>query len=195
MHILAATSNQNKLIEFQNILGPLGLSVRGASEVAKIPPIAETGKTFEENAVIKAIRVGAVTQQLVFSDDSGLEVFALAGEPGVRSARFGGCDLSDRQRMELVLKRLSGFSDRSARFVCVVAIADKSGIIGTAEGEVRGTIGAKPMGASGFGYDPIFVPEGHTETFAEMSTQTKDKLSHRAMAINVAFRKGLFAAS
>ena len=152
----------------------------------------ETGTTFEANAVKKAIETARATGHTVFADDSGLEVFSLSGEPGVRSARYAGPDATDMDRMLKLLDELDGFPDRDARFVCVIAVAEPDGIVSTAEGEVRGRIAAAPRGYKGFGYDPIFIPDGQQRTFAEMDAVEKDSMSHRRNALNKAIADGLF---
>ena len=117
---------------------------------------------------------------------------ALGGEPGVYSARYAGADASDAERCQLLLERLATHTDRRARFVCVVAVAAPDGLIGTADGEVRGTIAEAPRGTSGFGYDPVFVPDGFDGTFAELSAGEKDRISHRGNALKTAVAAGLF---
>ena len=132
--------------------------------------------------VAKAIAASKYCDAPAFADDSGLEVFALNGEPGIYSARYAP---TDPERIAKLLKNLEGKEDRSARFVCVIAIAFNGEIIETFEGEIRGTIGFEPKGSNGFGYDPVFIPEGETRTFAELSSEEKNRISHRANA----FRK------
>ena len=149
-------------------------------------------KLVELRAILKATAVATATGYTVFADDSGLEVFAIGGEPGVYSARYAGADASDADRCQLLLERLAMHADRSARFVCVVAVASPDGLIGTADGEVRGTIADAPRGTSGFGYDPVFVPDGFDGTFAELSAGEKDRISHRGNALKIAVAAGLF---
>lgn len=190
--LLAATSNRHKLVELRAILKPCCIECLGPDDVGGIPDVEETGTTFEANAIRKATAVATATGYTVFADDSGLEVFALGGEPGVYSARYAGADASDADRCQLLLERLAIHTDRSARFVCVVAVASPDGLIGTADGEVRGTIADAPRGTSGFGYDPVFVPDGFDGTFAELSASEKDRISHRGNALKIAVAAGLF---
>lgn len=189
MKILAATNNAHKLKELRTILAPQGVEVLSAEDVGGIPEVEETGETFRDNAVLKAEEVAKATGLTVFADDSGLEVFAIDCEPGVYSARYAE---TDDARMAKVLEKLADKHDRSARFVCVIALATPDGLIGTAEGEVRGDIAEAPRGDSGFGYDPIFVPGGSSRTFGEMSSQDKDSISHRGRALEAAIAQGLF---
>jgi XTP/dITP diphosphohydrolase len=193
MEILAATGNRHKLSELRTLLAPHGISVLGADDVGGIPDVVEDGETFSANACKKAVEIAAATGRRVMADDSGLEVRALGGEPGVYSARYAGVDATDAERMGLLLSRLASHCDRRARFVCVVAIATPAGVVGTAEGEVPGQIAAAPRGESGFGYDPIFVPEGDSRTFAEMAAAEKDAISHRANAVAQALTSGLLS--
>ena len=190
--ILAGTSNPHKLQEIRGLLGPLGIDVIAPAEVGGLPDIPETGKTFAANARLKAMAAAGMKNRAAFAEDSGLEVFALGGEPGVYSARYAGPQATDAERIAKLLDRLKDQPDRSARFVCVVAVATPRGVVGLAEGEVRGRIAERPAGTGGFGYDPVFVPEGHDRTFGEMPQAEKDKLSHRARALQNAVRQGLF---
>ncbi len=190
--ILAATNNQGKLDEIREILGPLGIQVVAPADVGGLPDIPETGKTFEDNARLKAMAAAGMKQMPAIADDSGLEVFALDGAPGVYSARYAGADATDADRMAKVLGELDGKDDRSARFVCVVALATPKGVLGTAEGEVRGSITAAPQGDGGFGYDPIFLPAGKGRTFGELPLPEKHALSHRGNALRAAVESGLF---
>lgn len=193
MDIFAATSSPHKLGEFQRILGPHGFIVRPASSVRLIPDVDEDGSSFEENAVHKAVTVAAMLGVPVFADDSGLESVALGGEPGVHSARYAGANATDRERIDKLLFRLREHADRSARFVCVIAVAGTDGLLGTAIGEIRGVIALAPSGTNGFGYDPVFIPEGCHQTFAELSSSEKDHLSHRGRALRKAIECGLFS--
>lgn len=145
----------------------------------------ETGATYAENARIKARAFAAQSGMLALADDSGLEVFALGGWPGPHSARFAGRGSSDQDRCEQVLRRLAGLPDeqRGARFVCHVAVADPREILVEGEGVLVGRIARTPAGTDGFGFDPIFVPDGYTYTVAELPMQVKNAISHRARAI------------
>ena len=190
--ILAATGNAHKVSEMSAILAPAGVRVLSAGEVGGIPAVLEDGATFRDNAVKKACEVAAATGRRVVADDSGLEVGALGGEPGVLSARYAGEGGNDGRNVRKLLGRLEGVTDRRARFVCVIAVAGPEGLIGTAEGEVRGRIGLAPRGAGGFGYDPVFVPEGYEQTFAELPAAVKNGMSHRGNALAAALAQGLF---
>lgn len=190
--LLVATGNLHKLAEIKEILGPLGIRILGADDVGGIPEVEEDGDTFHENAAKKAVEVAAARHCVTMADDSGLEVFALDGEPGVYSARYAGADADDRRNLEKLLEQMEGVNERAARFRCVIALADADGLIGTAEGEVRGSIVDEPRGSGGFGYDPIFIPEGYEKTFAELAPDVKNSLSHRGAALQAALEHGLF---
>ena len=192
MKILAATGNQHKVKEFRQILGPLGFEVLSTEDVGELPEVDETGSTFEENAILKARAIAEFCNMPVLADDSGLEVFSLDGAPGIYSARYAGEDATNEERMEKLLGELSDIADRSARFVCVIAIAGPEALYGVSEGEVRGLIATSPKGANGFGYDPIFLPDGDCRSFAEMTAAEKDAISHRARALTAACEQGIF---
>ena len=149
-----------------------------------LPEIRENGRAFEDNAVIKAIAISKIfPHEMVIADDSGLEVDALNGAPGIFSARYGGKNASDLRNVEKLLRELQGATERSARFCCVIALAKNGELITTLAGEVAGTITKSPRGENGFGYDPIFIPKGFEETFAELPPETKNAISHRAKAV------------
>ena len=190
--ILAATGNAHKVLEMSAILAPAGVRLLSALDVGGIPEVIEDGASFRENAVKKACEVAAATGRRVVADDSGLEVEALAGEPGVLSARYAGAGGNDGRNVRKLLARLAGVTDRRARFVCVIAVADPGGLIGTAEGEVQGRIVDAPRGTGGFGYDPVFVPAGYEQTFAELPAALKNGMSHRGNALAAALAQGLF---
>ena len=228
MKILAATNNKHKVEEFRNILKDTGVEIISQEELGKeLPDIPEDGETFEENAGIKALGFAKFAGLTVIADDSGLEIRALDGAPGIYSARYA--ETNDK-RIEKVLRELkkkcqrdkteecqsvsvskcqggktedrSGFGnrktgdqqlttdnqrlttdDRAARFVCVIALASPEKVIATFRGEVYGRIGYEPKGSGGFGYDPVFIPDGYDRTFAELGADIKDKISHRANAL------------
>ena len=190
--MVAATGNRHKIEEMQAILAPVGITVTGAAEAGGMPAVEEDGATFTENAIKKALAVARFLRRVVVADDSGLEVAALDGRPGVHSARYAGEGGNDGRNLAKLLREMQGVGDRRARFVAVVAVAGPDGLIGTAEGEVRGTIAAEPRGSGGFGYDPAFVPDGFDLTFGELPAEVKNQLSHRANALQVAVRAGLF---
>jgi XTP/dITP diphosphohydrolase len=181
--VVLATHNAGKVAELRRILAAADVPVRllSADEV-ELPDVEETGSTFAENALLKARAAAAASGRACLSDDSGLEVAALGGDPGVRSARFAGRHGDDEANLRLVLARLAGVEDRRARFVCVAALVTPEGEEHTATGTLEGTLTTQPRGTNGFGYDPIFVPAGGTETTAELSAAAKDAISHRGQA-------------
>ena len=184
--LIVATRNVHKSNEFQRILGP-DFAVYDLSEHPEIPETVERGKTFEENAVLKATGASKELSGLIIADDSGLEVDALGGAPGIYSARYASQNASDRQNIDKLLSELARTSarqeQRSARFRCVLALAESGRILGVFEGVVAGTIIELPRGRNGFGYDPIFLPKGLDQTFGELAAAEKDRLSHRALAL------------
>jgi XTP/dITP diphosphohydrolase len=183
MDLLLATRNQHKTREFAQLLGP-NFTLHDLTNEHDPPQILETGRTFEENAVIKAIAVSKIfPDQVVIADDSGLEVKSLEGAPGIFSARYAGEKARDERNVEKLLCELQGTTERSARFRCLIALAKNGELITTVAGEVAGTITKSPRGESGFGYDPIFIPEGFEETFAELPSDAKNAISHRAKAV------------
>lgn len=178
-----ASHNAGKIREIADLIGPYGLSAEGADALG-LPEPEETEKTFMGNALLKA-RAGAEASGLVaLADDSGLEVTALDGAPGIYSARWAGEPRDFYAAMEKVRTELEGrgATDMSARFVCALALAHPDGDTRVYEGEVRGTLTFPPRGDKGFGYDPIFIPDGHGVTFAEMDPGQKHAMSHRADA-------------
>jgi len=182
-NLLLATRNQNKTREFAQVLCS-NVTLRDLTSVCDPPEIRETGRTFEDNAVIKAIAISKIfPHEMVIADDSGLEVDALNGAPGIFSARYGGENASDQRNVEKLLREVQGATKRSARFRCVIALAKNGKLLATVAGEVAGTITKSPRGGNGFGYDPIFIPEGFEETFAELPSETKNAISHRAKAV------------
>ena len=181
--ILVASSNQHKIQEIRQILEPRGICVRSVNEVGTMPDVVEDAGTFQGNAVKKAVEAARALNHTVLADDSGLEVFSLNGEPGVYSARYAGEGGNDGRNLAKLLQKMEGITDRRARFVCVIALASPEGLIGTAEGEVRGTIAIAARGHGGFGYDPAFIPDGYGQTFGELPQETKNTLSHRSRAL------------
>jgi XTP/dITP diphosphohydrolase len=174
--LYCATSNPGKLREFQLA----GLEI---VPLAGITPCRETGETFEENAIEKAVYYSRRAPGLLFAEDSGLEVDALAGAPGVRSARFAGDAASDEDNNRLLIERLRASGDRSARYVCVVALAEAGAAVRTFRGEVAGEIIDEARGKNGFGYDPHFYYEPFGMTFGEIATERKIEVSHRGRAL------------
>jgi XTP/dITP diphosphohydrolase len=193
MHqLLLATSNQYKTREFVALLSD-EFAICDLNAYPGFVKGIESGVTFEENAAAKALVASKQISDLVVADDSGLEVDALKGAPGIFSARYAGEGASDRANVEKLLRELAQIAvteSRSARFRCVLAAARDGKLLGTFEGTVEGVISAQAAGTSGFGYDPIFVPKGFNRTFAELSPATKNKISHRARAVE-ALRKRL----
>lgn len=189
--LLVATNNPGKVLEFRELLSGLPVAITFPSECGLILEVAETGETFEENARIKAAAYGKASGLLTLADDSGLEVDALGGAPGVWSARYAGPKASDADRVDKLLSALAGVPprDRRARFRCVVAIATPDGRVRTEEGACEGTIGFEPRGSNGFGYDPVFVVHGQGGlTMAELAPEIKNQISHRARALMAARR-------
>ena len=189
VRLLLATRNAHKTCEFAEILGN-DFQVSDLSSVRGAPEIKETGGSFEENAILKALAVSQLRSAsggLVVADDSGLEVDALNGAPGIYSARYAGENASDKANVDKLLRDLSRqdvpAAKRTARFRCVIALARAGELLGTFEGLVEGVIVDLARGQNGFGYDPIFAPEGFDRTFAELPAEIKNKISHRARAI------------
>ena len=182
-YIVVATGNQHKVQEYKELLADQNVELKSLKDYPNCPEVVEDGKTFAENASKKAVEVCRYCDVPTFADDSGLEVEALGGEPGIYSSRYAE---NDAARIAKVLKNLEGKENRRARFVCVIAIAINGEVIETFEGEVKGTIVDAPRGSNGFGYDPIFMPDGYDMTFGEMSDELKNKISHRADAVRKA---------
>jgi XTP/dITP diphosphohydrolase len=182
--VFCATTNQGKIAEFR--LAASGtVAIEPLPSLRDIPPCEETGATFEENAIQKAIYYGAHTSGWLFAEDSGLEVDALGGEPGVYSARYAGLDATDEANNALVLQRLGLAEGRSARFVCVIALAHAGALVQTFRGTVEGFILTEPHGKNGFGYDPIFFYPPFGCSFGEVSTAEKQTVSHRGAALHL----------
>lgn len=188
MILRCATSNFGKLREFRLAGERYGVEVEALPDLRQIPPPEESGTTFEANAVGKALYYVRHSPDWVFADDSGLEVDALNGAPGVFSARYAGENATDVVNNELLLERLENKSDRTARFVCVVALAYRGKLVKTFRGIVRGEIATEPRGTSGFGYDPIFFYPPFNCTFGEAPLDRKMAVSHRAQALAELFR-------
>ena len=192
--LIIATGNSGKLREFKDLLAPLDIPLLSLGEIGSISEPDETGATFAENAAIKASSYALQTGEWVIADDSGLEIDHLHGAPGVHSARFGGAASGYDEKMRLILKQLNnvGVTNRGARFVSVVALAKPTGEIAImADGTCPGVIGTAPRGTNGFGYDPIFIPDGFDRTFGEMSDDEKRVLSHRGKASKAFIRQML----
>lgn len=185
LKVLFATTNQGKHREIMELFKDQPVELLSLSQMPYISPCVEDGKSFFENAIKKAIYYSKAFQIPCISDDSGLEVAALGGRPGVHSARFGGADATDEMRNIMLLKELGDEVLREARFVCVIAIALPDGKFRTFEGTVEGEIARAPRGSHGFGYDPIFYYPPLGKTFAELTMEEKNKVSHRAKALEL----------
>src|SRR5262252_10785169 len=186
MELVMATRNTHKTREVQHILGP-EVKVRDLGAYPEISDIRESGTSFEENAKLKAVAASKQLPDLVIADDSGLEVDALGGAPGIYSARYAGANATERKKINKLLRELervrAANDRRRARFRCVVALARNTNLLGTFEGIVEGRIANELRGDYGFGYDPIFIPEGFEQTFGELPKEVKNAISHRAKAI------------
>jgi XTP/dITP diphosphohydrolase len=199
IELLIATKNAGKIREIQQLLGDLPVTLRSLNDFPAVSEPEENGQTFAENAALKARFYSQHANMWSLADDSGLEVEALGGAPGIFSARYAGENASDAVRIDKLLSELddSGNENRRARFVCSMAVADEKGEIRfIAEGACNGTITTQSRGKNGFGYDPVFVPEGFAETFGELSGAIKQQISHRARAVNkiIEYLRGFIAA-
>ena len=184
--LLLGTRNPGKVVEITSILADAGWSFRSLQEFADVDVATENGATYAENAIEKARFYAVSTGLCALADDSGLEVEALGGAPGVFSARYAGDSASDADRRALLLSDLSqlGAANRRARFVAAVAITKADGeVLNLSEGICEGTLTFAPRGTNGFGYDPLFIPDGYDKTFAELSDAIKNRISHRARAL------------
>jgi len=181
-NLLLATGNTHKTQEIQKILGS-EVSVLDLRSLPNVGDIIEDSDTFEGNANIKSVTVSQLTSEIVLADDSGLCVDALSGAPGIRSARYAGENATMEQNKKLLLSELSGRENRKAAFVCVLSVAMQGEVITTFRGECVGRIIDDERGAGGFGYDPLFIPEGYDKTFSELPEEVKNQISHRAVAM------------
>jgi XTP/dITP diphosphohydrolase len=186
--LVVASHNKGKVREIFDLLAPFGIAVKGAGELG-LPEPEETGSSFVENAILKARAAALTTKAYALADDSGLSVTALNGDPGIYSARWAGPSRDFAAAMKRIEDLLQGKTDRSAKFVCALALADPLGFTDVFEGEVHGHLEFPARGQNGFGYDPIFVADDMAETFGEIDPALKHAISHRANA----FRK--FAAA
>lgn len=185
MEIVLATRNEKKIEEIKRVIGDMPVSILTIDAFPECPEVEEEGVTFQENAVRKATTVAQCTGKPSLADDSGLEVNTLSNAPGVLSSRYAGEGATDRKNIEKLLHEMRSIVDeeRNARFVCCLALAFPDGRVEIFSGQVEGRIGREPKGSHGFGYDPLFYPEGHNKTFAEMPADDKDTLSHRGKAL------------
>jgi XTP/dITP diphosphohydrolase len=188
VRLLIATHNQGKKREYAALLQGLDLELTTLSEVGIAYDVAEDGATYQENALLKARAYAALSALLTLADDSGLDVDALGGAPGVRTARWAGEGASDRDRYELLLHKLEGVpeAERTARFRCVIALAWPDGRTEVVEGTCEGAIAHAPRGSNGFGYDPVFLVPEFDCTMAELPAEIKNRISHRARAAQAA---------
>jgi XTP/dITP diphosphohydrolase len=198
LELLIATKNAGKIRELRELLADLPINLRSTAEFPDLPEPEETGLTFAENAILKAQYYGKETGILSLADDSGLEVEALEGRPGVFSARYAGVGTTNEEKNAKLLFELkqTKSDDRSARFICSIALSDKNGHIKfLTDGICEGNIAPSPRGLNGFGFDPIFIPAGFTKTFGELSDEIKHEISHRGSAIRkiIAFLKDFSA--
>src|SRR5215471_34190 len=186
IELVVATRNRHKTREIEHILGP-GFKISDLRGHPDISEIRESGTSFEENAKLKALAASTQLPALVIADDSGLEVDALGGAPGIYSARYAGANATERKKINKLLRELervrAANDRRRARYRCVVALARNTNLLGTFEGIVEGRIAKELRGDYGFGYDPIFIPEGFEQTFGELPKEVKNAISHRAKAI------------
>jgi XTP/dITP diphosphohydrolase len=186
MQLIVATGNADKTREIQQILGS-DFAVHDLQGHPEISEIIESGTSFEENAKLKALAVSRKLPGLVIADDSGLEVDALGGAPGMHSARYAGTNTTNREKIDKLLEELARVGARNdsrrARFRCVLALACNGKVLGVFEGIVEGQIADRARGSRGFGYDPIFVPDGFQQTFGELAPAEKNQVSHRARAL------------
>lgn len=196
LELLIATTNPGKVLEIQAAFSDLPVRIRFLNDFPQISPVEEVGTTYEENAILKAFNYASQTRLYTIADDSGLEVTALGGLPGVFSARYGGAGASDEERTKKLLAELheKGALHRGARFVCCIALAgwkssgpssvvENPTVLNLSRGECAGHIAEKAHGSQGFGYDPVFVPEGYSASFAELPAYIKASISHRARAL------------
>jgi XTP/dITP diphosphohydrolase len=186
MHLLIATRNADKLKEIRSVFELPGLTFSSALDHPKIPEVEEDGATAAENSKKKAKILALETGHWALADDTSLEVEALDGAPGIYAARYAGENATYADNVRKLLNELSGIDNRSARFRSVISLSDPAGSVRHVEGEIRGSITSEPRGSDGFGYDPVFLPEGESRTFAEMPEEEKNQISHRAIALRKA---------
>jgi XTP/dITP diphosphohydrolase len=189
MHLLVATRNRHKLKEIEALLAELKFDLRSSADIAGLGDVKEDAGTIRDNAVKKAVETAKAAKMLTLADDTGLEVDALNGEPGVHSARYAGEEPTSHENNKKLLAALQGvpLEKRAARFRCVVAIADANGLVETVEGICNGALLEEERGGGGFGYDPLFIPDGQVKTFGELSPDVKNRISHRAKALQKAW--------
>ncbi len=186
--LLIATRNKEKLKEIKRLLKGSGIKVLGVDSFKGLPEVEEDGKTFNANARKKAIEISTRVNMLVMADDSGLEVPSLGNAPGIHSARYAGPSQNDDKNIKKLIKALSSYTGakRKARFRCLICLSKGKKVIRMIDGKVEGAIGFQVEGKTGFGYDPVFIPNGYNKTFAQLGSKEKDKISHRALALGKA---------
>lgn len=189
MQLLVASRNRHKLREIEAILAELDFELKSSADIPGLAEVEENGATVRDNAIKKAVETARAAKMLTIADDTGLEVDALGGEPGVKSARYAGEEATYHENNQKLLAALRAvpMEKRTARFRCVVAIADAHGLVEVVEGICNGTILEEERGGGGFGYDPLFIPDGQVKTFAELSPDVKNRISHRAKALQKAW--------
>ena len=187
-NLLIATRNNKKKKELQSILSTWDVKLLTLDDIEGMPEIEEDGTTFVENAMKKARIIAQLSNCITLADDSGLVVDALGGAPGVYSARFAGLDADDSDNIRKLLDMMKGIAkeQRTARFICVIAVAAPDGVVRTVQGVCEGRIETSGRGEGGFGYDPLFIPEGFQKTFAELGDDEKNRISHRGQALQEA---------
>jgi len=189
--LLVGSKNARKAEEMRRLLADLPLRVVSLQDLPEeLPPAEETADDFVKNAEAKALHYARLTGLLTVADDSGLCVDALGGAPGVRSSRYAGPEQNDKKNIQKLLRQLRGISNRNAHFVCAIALSTPKRILFSLISSCYGRIATRPAGSSGFGYDPIFIPENHSRTFAQMKPEEKDRISHRGRALRE-FRRQL----
>lgn len=181
--VVIATNNSGKIAEFEQFFSARNTNVRSLKDFAELPEIVEDGATFEDNAVKKAWTLGRYLNQIVIADDSGLQVDALAGSPGIYSARYAGPEKDDQANNQKLLTELKGAQNRGAQFICVIAVYFPNGTVKTVRGSVEGEIAEELSGTEGFGYDPLFYYQPYKKTFAHLTKDEKNRISHRAKAL------------
>jgi XTP/dITP diphosphohydrolase len=188
MKLFVATRNRNKVRELEALLRDTELTLCSYRDFGDLPEVPEEGNTLRENAIAKAVTLAKRTGLLTMADDSGLEVDALGGRPGVLSARYAGPHATDKENNEKLLGELKGVPDqgRTARFRCAIALATPEGLVAVVEAACDGRIATEERGSEGFGYDPLFIKDEYVKTFAELPLELKNRVSHRALALEKA---------
>jgi len=181
--LFVASHNQGKVFEIKDLLTPLDIKVSEISEINSIPP-DENGSSFIENAIIKALSSARLSNSVSIADDSGLAINALNGEPGIHSSRWAGHERNFALAINKIAEKLSNTKDMSAKFVCALCLAWPDGHCESFQGEINGSLTFPPKGSNGFGYDPIFIPDGYNLTFGQLDPSKKKAISHRALAFN-----------